>query len=147
MTWEKCFFFFFSKILSYTFRLSKKSKHAEYPKDIQSKVRLEGHTAEKLIIRRCRERISEGHSVKSWFKGHTAEKLIIRRCRERLRKPMVVYKVNMTFSFYKRNQFIRKISAGLMKWIISGQKECFWCLCFEGPDLFGETRLFWRRLP
>ena len=85
---RKMFLFFFSKILSYSFRLSKKSKHAEYPKDIQSKVGLEGHTAEKLIIRRCRERI---------------------------RKPMVVYKVNMTFSFYKRNQFIRKISAGLMK--------------------------------
>ena len=65
---RKMFLFFFSKILSYTFRLSKKSKHAEYPKDIQSKVGLEGHTAEKLIIRRCRERISEGHSIKSWFR-------------------------------------------------------------------------------
>ena len=38
---------------------------------------------------------------------------------------MVVYEVNMTCSFHKRNQFIRKISVGPMKLIYQVKKNAF----------------------
>ena len=56
MTWEKCFF---NKILVDTFRLSKKLKHAENKKGIQSKVGLTGHRQQKNSSPRNAEKESD----------------------------------------------------------------------------------------